>query len=174
MTVQLLNDYLGQGIRDICPHGFDAAGDNHCAHFVGHVLNLDFGLTCAAMKGRRGAAAAANLRVHEIFARCRETREMVECPTTGEGLIFVSGERNFRQRAAQPVRLRNVRKKHIGIVLNGMVWHYSNRRGRVVQQPVGEFLSHYPRQQNALWWGTFPPVARPAWFATSSAAPAGH
>jgi hypothetical protein len=169
VTLSLLNDYLGRGISDICPHGYDAGRDNHCAHFVSHALNLSFGLTCASMKGIRGATAAANLRVHEIFDQCTSTREVIACPATGEGLIFVSDRRSFHQRPGGAVQLRNVPKKHIGIALNGTVWHYSNSRDRVVNQSVAEFLFHYPRQQNALWWGAFPVTAQAAGFATSPA-----
>jgi hypothetical protein len=55
--------------------------------------------------------------------------------------------------------MANVRKKHIGLVYQGTVWHYSNTRRRVVSQPADTFLFHYPRQENALWWGTFPEMA---------------
>lgn len=165
ITRPLLDTYVGHSIAEICPHGFDATTGNHCAHFVCHALQLDFGLTCAAMRGARGAFGAANIRVQETFARCPSTREIRECPTTGHGLIFVSAPSNFR---GTPTQIRNVPRKHIGIVLNGIVWHYSNTRNRVVTQTVGEFLSHYRRQQNALWWGALPPAARPAAFGTSA------
>ena len=163
LTPSLLQTYAGQPIKNICPHGYDARADNHCAHFVAHVLQLDFGLTCAMMKG--GHSIGANIRVQELFARCPSTREVIECPTTGEGLIFVSAVSSF---AGAPGVIANVPKKHVGLVMNGLVWHYSNTRSRVETQTVGEFLFHYPRQHNALWWGTFPPVARATNFATSS------
>lgn len=165
MTLDILQSYAGQTIADICPHGFDDSDDNHCAHFVAHVLQLHFGMTCGRLKGMRDAPAAANVRVQEIFAECPETREVVSCPAVGEGLIFVSHRTSFR---GTPTRIRNVPRKHIAIQLNGLVWHYSNTRDRVVSQSVGSFLEHYPRQQNALWWGAFPRVARVAAFATSS------
>lgn len=165
ITRQVLDSYVGHSMAEICPHGYDATTNNHCAHFVGHVLQLSFGLTCAAMSGARGAYSAANLRVHETFARCPSTRQILACPTIGEGLIFVSKASNFH---GQPTQMRNVPKKHIGIVLNGIVWHYSNPRDEVITQTVGEFLFHYARQQNALWWGDFPPTSRVASFGTSA------
>jgi len=155
-----LDTYLGKSISEICPFGYDRAADNHCAHFVGHALQLDFGLTCARM---RGSSGGANLRVHEVFAQCRDTREILECPTTGEGLIFVSDRTNF---SGTPTQIANVPRKHIGILLDGRVWHYSNTRQRVVLQTVGEFLYHYPRQNNSLWYGTFPMRSRPTTFGT--------
>ena len=162
---ELLDGYLGFSMRDICPHGYDSEGDNHCAHFIAHVLQLGFGVTCASMRGRRGAPGAANLRVQEVFEQCPSTRELIECPSSGEGLIFVSDRRNFR---GSPVQIRNVRKKHVGLMLDGKIWHYSNTRERVEQQTIAGFLTHYRRQQNALWWADFPRDARPAGFATSA------
>jgi hypothetical protein len=165
VSLGTLLTYEGQTIRDICPHGFDASNKNHCAHFVAHVLQLTFGMTCARLVGHAGPAGAANVRVHELFAECPNPKEVLECPTRGSGLIFVSEAGNFR---GTPIQMRNVKKKHIGIVIDGTVWHYSNPRDRVIRQSVAEFLFHYPRQTNALWWADPPMMARPAGFATSA------
>ena len=88
---------------------------------MAHVLQLDFGLTCAAMK-RAHAKGGANIRVQELFDRCSDAAEVVECPTMGEGLVFVSAPSSFRGR---PVRIRNVKKKHVGLLLNGTVWLFT-------------------------------------------------
>lgn len=165
LTPSHVTSYEGTSIADICPHGFDAAHDNHCAHFVAHVLQLDFGMTCTRLRGVRGATGGANVRVQEIFARCPSTEEVRECPTTGRGLVFVSGRSNFQ---GEPTRVRNVPKKHIGIVVDGQVWHYSNARNRVVRQPATSLIHLYPRQDNALWWGTFPRETRPTFFGQSA------
>lgn len=165
VSLGTLLTYERQTIRDICPNGFDDSSDNHCAHFVAHVLQLEFGMTCSRLTGK-GVVGGANVRVHEIFEQCLNQKEVLECPTRGEGLIFVSARGNFR---GTPVHLRNVPKKHIGLVVDGIVWHYSNTRDLVVRQPVSEFLFHYPRQTNALWWADPPVMARPAGFATSAA-----
>jgi len=157
-----LNTYLDRSIAQICPHGYDRAADNHCAHFVSHALQLGFGVTCASMRGR-APIGGANLRVRELFQECSNTREILECPMTGEGLIFVSDRVNFR---GTPTQIADISRKHVGILLNGRVWHYSNTRHRVITQTVGEFLFHYPRQQNALWFGTLPAQSRPASFGT--------
>lgn len=156
LTSALLDSYLGQHISTICPNGYDANGDNHCAHFVAHVLQLEVGLTCARMR-RRPSGPGANLRVHELFERCPSVREVLECSSHGEGMLFVSAITSFRH---APGRMANVRKKHIGLVYQGTVWHYSNTRRQVVSQPAGSFLFHYPQQENALWWGTFPGAAQ--------------
>lgn len=161
----LLVEYEGMSIPDICPHGFDDPQTNHCAHFVAHVLQLSTGMTCARLRGVGNGPGAASVRVHEVFAECPDTREVLECPTTGTGLVFVSGRTNFR---GTPVRMNNVPKKHVGIVCDGMVWHYSNTRDRVIKQPVSQFLFHYPRQSNSIWWGRLPASVRPTSPGTSS------
>jgi hypothetical protein len=160
LSFPILDTYLGKSISEICPYGYDSAADNHCAHFVAHALQLSFGVTCASL---RGSSGGANVRVQEVFAQCPNTSEILACPTTGEGLIFVSDRTNF---TGTPTRIANVPRKHIGIVIDGRVWHYSNTRHRVVVQTVGEFLFHYPRQNNALWFGALPTQSRPATFGT--------
>src|SRR5262245_55963 len=136
LNLPLLTGYEGMDISTICPFGYDDPHDNHCAHFVAHVLQLDFGATCAGMKGKR-ELGGANIRVKELFERCRDAEMVLACPTTGEGLIFVSAPGSFH---GSPVQIRNVKKKHVGLMLNGTVWHYSNTRHRVVKQSVGDFL----------------------------------
>jgi len=155
----LLKSYLGSHIGAICPNGFDADSENHCAHFVSHALGLEFGMTCARLVHRsRHHGAGANVRVQELFAACPNVRELLECPTVGTALIFVSAPTNF---SAKTHTMRNVPKKHVGILHNGVMWHYSNRERRVVSQPASQFLFHYPGQTNALWIGDLPASARP-------------
>jgi hypothetical protein len=77
----------------------------------------------------------------------------------------VSAASSFR---GTPRKIANVPKKHVGLVMNGGVWHYSNGQSRVVTQTVGEFLFHYRKQENALWWGNFPLGSRPTDCGTSS------
>jgi len=160
LTQDLLNSYVDHSIAEICPHGYDSSADNHCAHFVAHALQLGFGLTCAKMRGRGGGA---NLRVQEIFRQCDTRREILVCPSTGQGLIFVSGERSF---SGTPTRIANVPRKHIGVLFNGRVWHYSNRKQRVITETPAEFLYHYRHQKNSLWYGSLPSSCKATSFGT--------
>ena len=43
MNTAVLEEYVGKNIELICPLGFGKIGDvdNHCAHFVSHVLRLN-------------------------------------------------------------------------------------------------------------------------------------
>jgi len=46
LNLELLNSYVGKNISEICLNGYANNNDNHCAHFVSHILNLHFSLTC--------------------------------------------------------------------------------------------------------------------------------
>jgi hypothetical protein len=136
----LLDSYLGKHIDEICPAKYVA--ENHCAHFVGHVLDLRIGYQCTATPG-------VSVKVQKIFEACPSGAELHNCqgsyPT---GLLFVTQEGNVN---LQSMTMANVPKKHIGIVCGGKVWHYSNTRHRVVSELVEQFLDHYPNQRNGLW-----------------------
>src|SRR5215475_15614591 len=67
VTNVYLDNYLGKNISEICPNSYNSPSFNHCAHFVNHVLNLNFGYTCALATGKD---SGVNLRVHELFGRC--------------------------------------------------------------------------------------------------------
>ena len=105
--------------------------------------------------------SGGSILVSDLFDITPNVRELVDCPTTGQGLIYVSAPGNFEQIGSNTYRIRTVRKRHVGVLLNGFVWHYKNSRNRVVAQPVSEFLSHYRRQTNALWIGDLPAGSRP-------------
>ncbi|MCX5688293.1 MAG: hypothetical protein NTV94_00620 [Planctomycetota bacterium] len=162
ITAPLLDSYLGLHIDRICPNGNASDNDNHCAHFVSHVLSLAFGYTC-------GPSHPACMRVHEIFARCRAPEALDACRSNyGTGILFVTGERNVTMATQTMV---NVPRKHVGIVCGSDVWHYSNTQHRVVKQVVDSFLYHYKNQQNGLWLAQPPQAARAIAFETP--APAG-
>ncbi|MEX0794497.1 MAG: hypothetical protein WD045_15285 [Pirellulaceae bacterium] len=158
LTEILLNSYLGKNISEICLNGYDDKSENHCAHFVSHAANLDFGYTCRSHTGKKNQGA--NLRVHEVFARCAKTSEVIQCSPSQSGLVFISAPSNFVTPKAGPTTMRNVPKKHIGFLLNGHIWHYSNGQDQVVKQSLSQFLNHYPKQSNALWLGSLPPTSR--------------
>jgi hypothetical protein len=149
LSADLLNAYVGVNIVDICAFGFTHK-TNHCAHFVSHVLQLELGYTCG-----RGGVGGRSVRVHEIFAKCPRVGKFDDRPTE-KCLIFVISPRevNLKKKV-----MSNVPKKHIGIYVNGTIWHYSNSREKVVTQKPAEFKKHYPGQTNGLFYGTFPTSA---------------
>lgn len=154
VTAAGLDALLGKHIHDICPNGFTDDGDNHCAHFVAHVLALEFGLTCRTM-GRPGSTGAqANIRVQELFPRCPRVGAWDSRPeTVTTGLVFITRATNVSLTAKTMV---NVPRKHVGIFVDGRIWHYSNSKRRVVTQTPEEFSHHYPSPHDAMFYGTFP------------------
>lgn len=163
VTVELLNGYLGKDIKDICSFGFTKATENHCAHFVSHVLALEFGYTCEKLG--KGGGKGRNVRVQEIFAQCPSVGKFDDCGRPATCLVFVTKASNVN---LGQKKMSNVPKKHIGICCNGTIWHYSNTRDKVVTQTPKEFILHYKGQTNALFYGSFPAVASATSFSAKS------
>ncbi len=162
ITAPLLDSYLGAHIGLICPNSNASDNDNHCAHFVSHVLSLAFGYTC-------GPSRPACMRVHEIFAKCVAPEALDACRANyGTGILFVTEERNVTMATQTMV---NVPRKHVGIVCGSDVWHYSNTQHRVVKQVVDSFIYHCKNQRNGLWLAKPPQaaLARPFEAPTSAA-----
>lgn len=150
VTPALLDGYLGKPIAEICGNGFTNDADNHCAHFVNHVMGFDFDYTCRSATHH---APAANLRVHETFARCGRVGAWPPPADVGPCFAFVT--------RAEAVHLDtktmdNIPKKHIGIRCGDMIWHYSNANRKVVRQTPDDFARHYPGPGYAMFYGEFP------------------
>ena len=133
-----LTDLVGERIDRICPNGFDEPNVSHCAHFVSHVMGFEFGCTCRDLTG--GFGSAANVRVHEIFHRCAWIEPWESHKQDRDCLIFVSRPSAFN---VAEKTLLNIPKKHIGIVSNNWVFHYSNRQGAVLVQRVEKFRAAF-------------------------------
>jgi len=153
MITQLqLNGYLGKSIGQVCQNGYANNADNHCAHFVSHVLGYRFGVTCQIMS--HGKFPGVTLRVHDIFPKCRSvgvwSLRPASLPTC---LVFITAVSHVN--LATKV-MSNVPRKHIGIFFNGFVWHYSNRQRKVVKETPAQFALHYPPPDNAMFYGSMP------------------
>lgn len=149
-----LNTYLEQHISSICPVGFHGNSDNHCAHFISHVLELRYGITCRSMV--HGSGAAASIRVQEIFPHCPRVGTWADLPdTVRTGLVFIL---NANHVDLQNKGMVNVPRKHVGIFCGDQrnIWHYSNSRNKVVRQTPEQFSRHYREPDNAMFWGELP------------------
>lgn len=145
-----LDAFKGKHIKEICGNNYADENDNHCAHFVSHVMGFGFGATCRSMS--TGKAPGACIRVHEVFAMCPEVGAWSDLSATS-CLVFVTDKSNVDLRGKTMV---NVPRKHVGIYVNGTIWHYSNSQSKVVTQVPSEFVHHYAGAGIALFWGTFP------------------
>jgi len=154
ITEATLQGYLGKHISQICPIGYAADSDNHCAHFVSHVLGYQFGATCRTMK--HGTGTPGSIRVHEVFQKCLSVGNWDDLPTPlFWGLVFITNASGVNLKTKV---MANVPRKHIGIFHGGMrtIYHYSNSRRQVVSQTPAEFSGHYPAPHNAMFWGSAP------------------
>lgn len=148
-----MDAFVGMDIAEICGNGYNSPSDNHCAHFVSHAAGLSSGLTCKKMKG--GAKAGASIRVQELFSRCVQVGAWVNKPGhLTSGLVFVTAPGNVD---IGKKFMANVPRKHVGVFIGDTIWHYSNSKDEVVTQTPDEFVLHYKHQQNALFFGSFPP-----------------
>ena len=150
VTLDQLRNFEGQGIVKICDGGYTDAAYNHCAHFVSHALGYSFGFTCKGMTNK--GTSPANIRVHELFAHCPKVGLWADFKGT-QCLAFVTDASNVNLKTKT---MANVPKKHVGIYLDGTIWHYSNSKDKVVKQTPEEFAKHYAGKSITVFYGTPP------------------
>ncbi|WP_019668332.1 hypothetical protein [Eudoraea adriatica] len=161
----VLYSYNGKHISDICLNKFDGDTHNHCAHFVSHVLQIGHGKTCHRMVHKsHQVMAGGSILVSDLFDITPNIRELISSQKIGQGLIYVSAPGSFSQIGSNSYRIKTVRKRHVGIFLNGKVWHYKNSKNKVISEPIFEFIRHYKKQVNALWIGDLPIQSQPVQF----------
>ena len=152
-----LSQTVNKTIADLCRNNFVTAADNHCAHFVCHVLELDAGYDCKTHKN--GSHPGAGIRVQELFAICPQVGKWNTAPQ-GMKIVFVTDKANVD---LVQHTMRNVPNKHVGIFSDGFVYHYSNTQDVVLRQKPADFLTRFQGAyggNQALFFGTFPPAAR--------------
>ena len=152
-----LSETINKTIADFCKNRFNGAGENHCAHYVCHVLELDSGYDCKTH--RNGSHPGASLRVHELFDECPEVGDWNNAPQ-GMQIVFVTDKSNVDLNAHT---MRNIPKKHVGIFSDGHVHHYSNTQDKVIRQTPAAFLTRFQGAYGGnqrLFFGTFPPTAK--------------
>lgn len=152
---RLLENALGKQIDDICPNRFHDHHANHCAHFVSHMLGLEFSFNCREYKG--GSKQPANIRVQEVFKQCPKVGKWSDRPNTnGPLLAFITRTNNVDIDAKT---MGNIPQKHIGIFLNGSIYHYSNSQEMVVKWTPETFQDTFERIYSgtqSLFFGTIP------------------
>lgn len=153
-TAKELDEFVNKHISDICNCSFTNDGDNHCAHFVCHATELTFGLTCFGMTGKGSKSESGNIRVQEVFPKCRRVGKWADKPAEiTQGFIFVTQSANVNLTAKT---ISNVPRKHIGIFINQDVWQYKNRFKHVIKQTPAAFKQHYSGAGYEIFYGEFP------------------
>jgi hypothetical protein len=153
-TATILDGFVDKHISKICGCSFTNDAENHCAHFVCHVTELTFGLTCFAMSGKGDQSKSANIRVQEVFPRCRSVGTWASKPShLLTGFIFVTQAGNVN---IEKKTIENVPKKHIGIFVEQDVWQYKNKLRHVIKQTPEDFKKHYSGTGFEIFYGEFP------------------
>ncbi|MFA0813029.1 hypothetical protein [Microbulbifer epialgicus] len=151
-----LETSLGKNISQICGNKFHSPSDNHCAHFVSHILELDFPFNCKNYSG--GNSDPANVRVQEIFPKCPKVGKWEDANKEITHLVFVTKIDNVD---IARKKIRNVPQKHIGIFNKGYIYHYSNANKRVEKVSPRDFLKEFDRKysgKQGLFFGTLPEI----------------
>jgi hypothetical protein len=151
-TVQFIYDsMLGKHISDFCKNNFHDDSANHCAHFVGHMWNIDVGYNCKAHKG--GKEPGACLRVHTLFENCATVGKWADKPAgVIHCLAFVTDKSNVD---VAKKTMSNVPNKHVGIFVFDKIYHYKNSQKQVVKQTPEEFNAHYAGKGITVYYGTW-------------------
>jgi hypothetical protein len=101
-----------------------------------------------------GKTAGATLRVQELFPKCHSVGAWSLRPSSLRScLVFITRASNVNLASRT---MSNVPRKHVGIFLDGHIWHYSNAQQTVVTQLPAQFARHYPSPDNAMFFGTLP------------------
>ncbi|MER3498024.1 MAG: hypothetical protein C4308_05005 [Chitinophagaceae bacterium] len=88
LSLELFHGLLHLNISSICGNSYVHDEDNHCAHFVSHVMGYHFGYTCKMHSGQ-SAGDGATIRVHELSAHCPQVGEWKDKPS-GDCLAFIT------------------------------------------------------------------------------------
>lgn len=142
-----LNDAVGKRIDDFCQATLaNQHADNHCAHFVSHMLDYNISGTASCKTytwddKHNDQIVGASIRVDEIYNHIKPTNKG---PISGgacykPGLIFVTQGNNIRANGVMGDRSR----KHIGIMIGQWIYHYGNTADKVKKQNLGSFISTF-------------------------------
>ena len=149
ITPQQLDSYLGKSIGAICQNGYTTSAAAHSGHVVSHVLGYNFGVTCQ-MVGN-GRAAGATIRIQELFLRCKSVGVWSLRPASlSPCLVFITRAGNVNLGAKA---MSNAPRKHVGVYMNGFIWHYSSSRQQLIKETPSQFKLHYPSPDNAMFYG---------------------
>jgi hypothetical protein len=135
-----LHMYLNWPIDKICRNSIvHEHGQNHCAHFVCHVMGYNHipGALKCTVRGM-GGTNGVHIRVNEVFNYAPD-RQMWRAGTelSEPRLVVATIAQNVH--GAQAPTVGQHRRKHIGIYTAGLIWHYSTHRTSVFADLPGDW-----------------------------------
>jgi hypothetical protein len=144
-----LDTYLGQSLVDFCgKYGSVGDNQNHCAHFVSHVLQLRIpgAALCSNVGGSSYTYAERRngfcIRVNQIFNSC-SNRARWDDKSVPSGVCFVVATLEANIESEDPLTIGEMKKKHIGFYTAGHVYNYGNTNDKVRKTPLADFKRHY-------------------------------
>jgi len=145
-----LEDAVGKRIDEFCSSTLASEhGENHCAHFVSHMLGYDLAAPAASCKTwtladkRNNAVEGASIRVNEIYNHIPKARKMPISDNAcyGPGLVFVTQKRNMGKNG----KMGSIKAKHIGVLMGQWVYHYGNIGDKVKKERLNSFIRGFTR-----------------------------
>ncbi|WP_370053689.1 hypothetical protein [Neptunomonas sp.] len=147
-----LDTLVGDHISTLCPHSIAKEdSENHCAHFVSHIMGYNVGVASCKNKTwadkKMASTEGATIRVDDLFNSSlaglkgdwdSKPKSLTEC------LIYVTQESNITRNATS-LRMGDGRKKHVGIYTNGRVYHYGNTNNEITCDLPDKFISKFTR-----------------------------
>lgn len=159
ITKSELDAWVGKPIGDLCQNNFTTPKENHCAHFVSHVLGIRLGMVCGNMGMNRATRhTGGSIRCNELYNALQWTGPWDQRPIhlIDGMLIFVISASQVVNNVMQPVP-----KKHVGIHFAGHVYNFSNSQHKVIVDPSveafhGKFKRQYGGGDVSLYFGVRP------------------
>lgn len=143
-----LPEYLNKHISHLCSATI-AKDDlqNHCAHFVSHVMQYDIKgtATCKTftLEDKNNIKNGATIRVNEIFNKLSKSGAWQSKPDYLRScLIFVTISSNVEKRGNR-LNMGDRKKKHIGILHQDKVWNYSNTQDKIIADSTAIFINKF-------------------------------
>ena len=144
--------HLGKNITKICL--FKYVGKNNCAHYVSHVLGLDYGTLCNLTTKKE--TGRVSIRVNEVFNNLEKTGLWKDRPHLSAGeqlLVFVTSAKHVDKIGT----MNDHPEKHVGLLVGDKVYNYSNLHHRVVSDTIKQFFdkcdSSYVGDDITLYYG---------------------
>lgn len=122
-----MEQYLGLPIKRICHNAVvNQAGQNHCAHFVCHVMRwqqIPGAVRCNFLS--HADTAGVHIRVDEVFnyAPDRGSWSPPEGELDDPCLVVATIASNVRHSVGQGPTIGQHARKHLGIYHRGRLWH---------------------------------------------------
>jgi hypothetical protein len=141
--------YDGLPIKRICHNAIVSAADqNHCAHFVCHVMRwnqIPGAAKCSYLS--RHDTPGVHIRVNEIFNYVQNRAFWGGGALPDTCLIYATISANIQ---GNPPTMGQNHRKHIGIHYQGKIWHYSTDNERV----FGDTPTHFRQRMTHAYGQT--------------------